>query len=40
MDTYDEDVTENPFYKALQVSCSQLYETATENRWMVSCHEN
>ena len=36
MDDYDEDLSQNAFYKSLQSSCSQLYDTATENRWMVS----
>eukprot|EP00794_Sanderia_malayensis_P018918 gene18918-20822_t len=35
MDGYDEDVTENPFYKALLSKAKPLYNTATDNRWMI-----
>ena len=36
MDEYDEDLLQNPFYKALVSKGKQLYLDATENRRTVS----
>ena len=36
MDSYDEDLMLNPFYKALNTKGKQLYQQATDNRWTVS----
>lgn len=36
MDDYDEDLLQNPFYKALISKGKQLYQDAIENRRTVS----
>lgn len=36
MDEYDEDLLQNPFYKALTSKGKQLYQDATESRRTVS----
>ena len=33
---YDEDLSENPFFKFIQAKHKALYEEASKNRWVVS----
>ena len=35
MDGYDEDISENPFYKAFISKGKSLYNLAADNRWTV-----
>lgn len=35
MTSYDEDLLENPFYRALVAKCPELFEVATDSEWMV-----
>lgn len=36
LDGYDEDLSENPFFKFMQAKHKALYEEASKNRWVVS----
>ena len=37
MAAYDEDLSDNKFFAALQTNCPELYDFAADNRWLVNC---